>query len=95
MITKDLKIPTIGIGAGPSCDGQVLVTHDILGFYDKFKPKFMKQYLDLSLLIRESLIQFRQEVESQHFPALPHSFSISQKEMENLRTQFSAPKNKN
>lgn len=87
MITKQLSIPTIGIGAGQYCDGQVLVTHDILGLFDRFKPKFVKQYADLSASILESVRQFRREVEEGKFPDLLHSYSMSEQERVNLEAR--------
>ena len=67
-ITQDLSIPTIGIGAGPDCDGQVQVVHDILGLYDKFVPKHAKQYAKLWDTIREALRAYAAEVRSGTFP---------------------------
>ena len=67
-ITQDLSIPTIGIGAGPDCDGQVQVVHDILGLYDKFVPKHAKQYAKLWDAIREALSSYAAEVRSGTFP---------------------------
>lgn len=73
-ITAAAKIPTIGIGAGPACDGQVLVLHDVLGLYGDFKPKFVKRYADLGAQIVEILKQYKQEVESGAFPAPEQSY---------------------
>ena len=75
LITEDLEIPTIGIGAGPSCDGQVLVTNDLLGLYEKFTPKFVKKYLDLAPGINKALTAFKKEVEAGDFPSPQESFS--------------------
>jgi 3-methyl-2-oxobutanoate hydroxymethyltransferase len=77
LISESLNIPTIGIGAGNACDGQVLVYHDVLGIYDRFKPKFVKQYAELGRLSVEALVQFAEEVRSSAFPTLEHSFSMS------------------
>ena len=79
-ITKELKIPTIGIGAGRDCDGQVLVYHDLVGLFDRFTPKFVKQYANLSPLIRDALLQYKDEVENGIFPADEHIFSMSAEE---------------
>jgi 3-methyl-2-oxobutanoate hydroxymethyltransferase len=68
-ITSRLEIPTIGIGAGPSCDGQVLVINDILGLDERFAPKFAKIYPNLAKIIRESVQQFSQEVKKEIFPS--------------------------
>ena len=73
-ITAEINIPTIGIGAGPACDGQVLVFHDILGLFDQFTPKFVKQYANLREPILKAIQTYRQEVESGVFPTDSHSF---------------------
>ena len=73
-ITERLKIPTIGIGAGPHCDGQVLVLQDLLGLNPDFKPKFVKNYLDLNSQIKKAVTQFSNEVKTSQFPAKEHSF---------------------
>lgn len=74
-ITAKLTIPTIGIGAGPACDGQVLVIHDILGLCEKYSPKFVKRYVDLAPLISDAVKQYVDEVRAGEFPAEEHSFS--------------------
>lgn len=74
-ITAELTIPTIGIGAGPSCDGQVLVIHDILGLCEKYSPKFVKRYADLGPIISEAVQQYVSEVRNGEFPTDEHSFS--------------------
>jgi len=79
-ITKELKIPTIGIGAGKDCDGQVLVYHDLVGLFERFTPKFAKQYVNLSPLIREALTQYRNDVEEGVFPGPEHTFAMKQEE---------------
>lgn len=84
MITKKLKIPTIGIGAGPFCDGQVLVIHDLLGLYERFKPKFVKQYVNLSPMIQGAIEQYKNEVIEGRFPAKEHSFTIKEEELKKL-----------
>lgn len=73
-ITEMVRIPTIGIGAGPGCDGQVLVTQDMLGMFEKFIPKFVKQYAKLSSGIREALSSYIREVKAGEFPGEEHSF---------------------
>ena len=75
QITEQLAIPTIGIGAGPGCDGQVLVIHDILGLCEKYSPKFVKRYADLAPLITEAARQYVAEVKDGSFPTEEHSFS--------------------
>jgi len=73
-ITEHLGIPTIGIGAGPHCDGQVLVCYDLLGLYGKFVPKFVKRYVNLEEIILEAVNRYREEVEGGVFPGGEHSF---------------------
>ena len=76
LITKKLKIPTIGIGAGAGADGQVLVLHDMLGLFDRFTPKFVKKYANLSEVGVQALQQYVQEVEQGVFPGPEHVFTI-------------------
>ena len=83
-ITRELNIPTIGIGAGKDCDGQVLVYHDVVGLFERFTPKFVKQYINLSPKIREALIQYKQEVESGAFPGPEHSFAMKEEEAKKI-----------
>ena len=73
-ITKRLSIPTIGIGAGPHCDGQVLVIHDMLGLFDDFKPRFVKRYAELKDVIGGAVKSFVADVREERFPAEEHSF---------------------
>jgi 3-methyl-2-oxobutanoate hydroxymethyltransferase len=73
-ITQSVSIPTIGIGAGPSCDGQVLVFHDLLGLFTDFKPKFVKRYADLGSQVRSALESYCKEVRDGKFPQAEHSF---------------------
>ncbi len=86
IITSELKIPTIGIGAGLFCDGQVLVTHDMLGLFDRYKPKFVKQYVNLSESILQAIEEYKSEVINCKFPDKERSFSISQEELDKLKT---------
>lgn len=79
-ITQRLGIPTIGIGAGGGTSGQVLVTHDILGLFDRFTPRFAKRYAELGVAMRRGLTEFREEVEGGLFPGPEHSYSISEEE---------------
>lgn len=83
-ITHDLRIPTIGIGAGRDCDGQVLVFHDLVGLYERFTPKFVKQYMNLAPQIREALIQYKTEVEKGTFPGPEHSFAMKAEEADKI-----------
>ncbi len=73
-ITKSLTIPTIGIGSGPLCDGQILVLHDLLGLYGTVRPKFAKPYADLQKAMLDAFTAYKQEVEEGVFPAEEHSF---------------------
>jgi 3-methyl-2-oxobutanoate hydroxymethyltransferase len=75
VITESIAIPTIGIGAGVHCDGQVLVINDLLGMFDKFTPKFVKKYANLSPIIKESVQQYNNEVKAGTYPDSEHSFS--------------------
>ncbi len=79
-ISKKLDIPTIGIGAGPICDGQVLVSHDLLGLFDRFTPRFVKQYSNLQAAMRQAFESYRIDVESQLFPGEEHSLKMSDEE---------------
>lgn len=80
-ITKELRIPTIGIGAGKDCDGQVLVYHDLVGLFERFTPKFVKQYVNLAPQIKNALIQYKEEVEAGTFPGPEHAFSMKEEEV--------------
>jgi 3-methyl-2-oxobutanoate hydroxymethyltransferase len=73
-ITQALSIPTIGIGAGSSCDGQVLVLYDLLGLFDEFTPKFVKPYAHLKADALQALRRFREEVEQGKFPTDSESY---------------------
>lgn len=75
IISEEITIPTIGIGAGVHCDGQVLVTHDLLGMFDKFIPSFVKSYCKLAPVIKEAVIEYNKEVRSGTYPDKEHSFS--------------------
>jgi len=73
-ITKAVKVPIIGIGAGKYCDGQVLVTHDLLGLYAELTPKFAKRYADLGSAMKKAFASYKREVEEGAFPDADHSF---------------------
>ena len=88
IITESVRIPTIGIGSGPDCDGQVLVVHDVLGLYEKIKPKFAKRYLDLAGEIVKAVSEYKDEVISGKFPLQEHSFSMEKSELERLRKEL-------
>ncbi len=80
-ITHALAIPTIGIGAGASCDGQVLVWHDLLGLYDGHAPRFVKQYAELAPIIESAVADYAHEVRSGSFPAEQHTYAIPEEEL--------------
>jgi len=86
IITRMIRIPTLGIGAGKHCDGQVLVIHDLLGLYERFKPKFVKQYLNLAPLIQGAIEKFKNEVIYETFPDAEHSFTIKEEELGKLKS---------
>ena len=85
MVTKKIKIPSIGIGAGVNCDGQVLVTHDLLGLFERFTPKFVKKYINLSPMITKAIEEYRDEVIQGKFPGAEHSFTIKDEELKKLK----------
>jgi 3-methyl-2-oxobutanoate hydroxymethyltransferase len=84
FISKRLSIPTIGIGAGPACDGQVLVSHDILGLFDRFTPKFVKKYTDLNAEMRRSFIDYIDEVQTGVFPGPEHCVDMPDSEWQSF-----------
>ncbi|ADG81102.1 3-methyl-2-oxobutanoate hydroxymethyltransferase [Thermincola potens] len=84
MVTERLDIPTIGIGAGKDCDGQVLVSHDILGLYSDLVPKMAKQYASLKPIIVDAVARYKKEVETGVFPAEEHSFQMAAEELNKL-----------
>jgi 3-methyl-2-oxobutanoate hydroxymethyltransferase len=88
IISSSIGIPTIGIGSGPDCDGQVLVVHDVLGLYEKIKPKFAKRYLELSTDIVHAIESYKNDVISGKFPGAEHSFSIDKTELERLKKEI-------
>ena len=72
LVSKQLEIPTIGIGAGVGCDGQVLVTHDLLGLFDRFTPSFVKKYANLHEVMFDAITAYKEDVDHQLFPAPEH-----------------------
>jgi len=80
-ITEALTVPTIGIGAGASTDGQVLVYHDLLGLYEGRAPRFVKRYADLATEIREALERYAADVREHRFPEEQHTYSIPDEEL--------------
>jgi len=88
VITQSLDIPTIGIGSGGSCDGQALVTQDMLGLYKELSPRFLKVYADLAQITVDALGAFRREVESGVYPAPEHTYQIEDGELMKLLAQL-------
>ena len=85
LITEKLSIPTISCGAGKFCDGQVLVTNDMVGLFDRFVPKFVKQYIKLAPAILEGFKKYKDEVEKGAYPDAEHSFTIKEEELKELK----------
>lgn len=85
LVAEAVKVPVIGIGAGPDVDGQVLVTHDMIGLFDKFVPKFVKQYTNIRKVILDALSEYKQEVIDVEFPAPEHSFKMPEEALEELK----------
>ena len=91
MVTKMLKIPTIGIGAGAGTDGQVLVYHDMLGLYGRKSPKFSKRFADVGALMKRGVFDYIAAIKTGSFPAKEHVFCIEEDLMEKLR-RYAEPK---
>ena len=85
IVAKAVNIPVIGIGAGNKVDGQVLVTHDMIGLFDKFVPKFVKQYTKIRPIIIDAMKAYKKEVLEEVFPAEEHSFNMPEKTLEELK----------
>jgi 3-methyl-2-oxobutanoate hydroxymethyltransferase len=85
-ITEALSIPTIGIGAGAGCDGQVLVYHDMLGLYDGRTPRFVKQYADIAAAIRSAFETYAEEVRAGAFPGEEHTYTIPEDELDRFES---------
>jgi len=88
IISETVSIPTIGIGSGSGCDGQVLVIQDLLGMYEKIKPKFVKQYMNLSQDIVKAIESYRKEVGTGVFPTQENWFSMEENELKKLRDEI-------
>jgi 3-methyl-2-oxobutanoate hydroxymethyltransferase len=91
LVSQELSIPTIGIGAGVDCDGQVLVTHDLLGLFDRFTPRFVKQYADLNAVMRQAFHAYMGDVTARRFPAEEHSVEMPDEEWQALQMDPSRP----
>lgn len=91
MISNSISVPTIGIGAGSGCDGQILVTDDLLGKYTDFKPRFVRQYANLSDICTNAIVQYAEDVRSKDFPNDSESFAFTEDEEEKLRDLMDEP----
>jgi 3-methyl-2-oxobutanoate hydroxymethyltransferase len=87
-ITEALRIPTIGIGAGAGCDGQVLVWHDLLGLYEGRAPRFVKRYAELAPTIAHALETYAAEVRSGAFPEEQHSYAMPEEELAEFEAEL-------
>ncbi len=79
-ITEAIDIPTIGIGASPACDGQILVTEDVIGLFDDFTPKFAKRFANIGPMIAEAAAEYAADVRARRFPAKEHCYGLSAKD---------------
>lgn len=84
LISSRISIPTIGIGAGVGCDGQVLVTHDLLGLFDRFTPKFVKKYADMHSDMQKAFANYLEDVQTKSFPAAEHTIEMKDEEWATL-----------
>jgi 3-methyl-2-oxobutanoate hydroxymethyltransferase len=85
LVAEAVKVPVIGIGAGPDVDGQVLVTHDMIGLFDKFVPKFVKQYAQIRTIILDAVKSYKKEVQEVAFPGPEHSFKMPEETLAQLK----------
>lgn len=85
LVAEAVDVPVIGIGAGPDVDGQVLVTHDMIGLFDRFVPKFVKQYANIRPIILDALQAYRDDVRAVKFPAAEHSFKMPEETLQQLK----------
>jgi 3-methyl-2-oxobutanoate hydroxymethyltransferase len=88
VIMGHMEIPVIGIGAGPSTDGQVLVLHDLLGIHDGFQPKFVKRYAQVKQVMVQGLEAYADDVRARRFPGPEHTYGIAPEELDRLRAQL-------
>ncbi len=88
IISETISVPTIGIGSGVGCDGQVLVVQDLLGMYDKLKPKFVKRYMNLSEDIVKAVENYKNDIELGTFPSQENWFSMDDNELKKLREEI-------
>lgn len=85
MVSEAVRVPIIGIGAGPDVDGQVLVTHDMIGLFDKFVPKFVKPYTQIRTIILDAMLAYKEDVQAVDFPGPEHSFKMSAETLAQLK----------
>ncbi len=88
-VTAALEIPTIGIGSGPDCDGQVLVLHDLIGLYEGSRARFVKRYAEVADTIKDALERFAADVRSGAFPEDEHTYSIPDDELARFEAELS------
>ncbi len=88
LVADAVSVPVIGIGAGPDVDGQVLVTHDMIGLFDRFVPKFVKQYANIRPIILDALLAYKNEVLEVKFPAAEHSFKMPEEALKQLEKEI-------
>jgi len=91
LVAESVKVPVIGIGAGVDVDGQVLVTHDMIGLFDKFVPKFVKQYLQIRTIILEAMEAYKKDVQQGAFPGPEHSFKMPEETLSELKKRMTEP----
>ncbi len=84
LISEQLSVPTIGIGAGAATDGQVLVFHDLIGVFDRFKPRFVRRYMEGGALIREAIAAYAADVRAGAFPEVGHAYEMDEGDLEGL-----------
>ena len=87
-VTKKLHVPTMGIGGGPGCSGQLLVTPDVLGMFDAFTPKFAKRYQEFNKLMQQTFKQYAEEVRTGAFPDEEHSYKMSDEVLDAIKEEF-------
>jgi 3-methyl-2-oxobutanoate hydroxymethyltransferase len=87
-VTKKLRVPTISIGGGPGCSGQLLVTYDVLGMFDTFTPKFAKKFANLNKIMAETFAQYRDDVTSGNFPSEEHVYGVSDEVISEMEKEF-------
>lgn len=88
LVSQRLVIPTIGIGAGAGCDGQVLVTHDMLGLFERFTPRFVKRYANLSAEMRKAFSAYKADVQAKIFPGVEHTVEMNEAEWKSLEDRL-------